>query len=319
MNALVEVRAAPALAMNETELCSVLQSSLYPGAKMESIKLVIGYCKAAGLDPMQKPVHIVPMNVKKPGGGRDDYEWRDVVMPGVGLYRTQAARTNALAGISEPEFGPAKTLKINDFECEYPEWCRVTVRRIVQNRVVDFTAVEYWIENYATKGKDSKVPNAMWAKRPRGQLAKCAQAQALRMGFPEMTGAAPTADEMEGKALDDGAVFDNDTGAVVREKVAQPQAKRTEPAAQQNTPPEEEREPSAASGTAEGEAEVTPENALKPGQVKVIQAKLAHAALTDLDFKAKWGKPLTDEGGFPNFRADQANSILAWINERAGG
>ena len=36
-----------------------------------------------------------------PGGGRDDYEWRDVVMPGIGLYRVQAARTGELAGIHE--------------------------------------------------------------------------------------------------------------------------------------------------------------------------------------------------------------------------
>ena len=50
-----------ALAISEGELMGVLRNSLYPGAKDESIKMVIGYCKASGLDPMQKPVHIVPM------------------------------------------------------------------------------------------------------------------------------------------------------------------------------------------------------------------------------------------------------------------
>ena len=39
----------------------------------------------------------------------------------------------------------------------------------------------------------------MWKKRPRGQLSKCCEAQALRKAFPEMIGNAPTADEMEGK------------------------------------------------------------------------------------------------------------------------
>jgi len=52
---------------------------------------------------MQKPVHIVPMNVKNSLTGR--YEYKDVVMPGVGLYRIQAARSNQYAGVSEPEFG----------------------------------------------------------------------------------------------------------------------------------------------------------------------------------------------------------------------
>jgi hypothetical protein len=84
-----------------------------------------------------------------------------------------------------------------------PEWCRVVVKRLLPNGAIgEFSAIEYWIENYATAGKDSVQPNAMWKKRPRGQLAKCAQAQALRMAFPEMTGNAPTADEMEGKVLE---------------------------------------------------------------------------------------------------------------------
>jgi hypothetical protein len=59
---------------------------------------------------------------------------------------------------------------------------------------VAFTAVEYWTENYATAGRDSDAPNAMWKRRPRGQIAKCAEAQALRKAFPEL-GSQPTADE----------------------------------------------------------------------------------------------------------------------------
>lgn len=43
----------------------------------------------------------------------------------------------------------------------------------------------------------------MWLKRAYAQLAKCAEAQALRKAFPEV-GSAPTADEMEGKVFEDG-------------------------------------------------------------------------------------------------------------------
>jgi hypothetical protein len=42
----------------------------------------------------------------------------------------------------------------------------------------------------------------MWTKRPRGQLAKCATAQALRAAFPEIA-AAYTQEELEGKTLND--------------------------------------------------------------------------------------------------------------------
>lgn len=212
MSNLVTTDGPRALALADDELIPVLRSSLYPGAKDESIKLALGYCRAAGLDPMQKPVHLVPMRVKKVGGGRDDYEWRDVVMPGIGLYRVQATRTGELAGIDEPEFGgdiPMPGRK----DVTVPEWCRVTVYRMIGGQRVAFTAREYWLENYATAGRETIAPNAMWEKRPRGQIAKCAEAQALRKAFPEL-GSQPTADET---IIDTGDLIDGTTGAPVQQ------------------------------------------------------------------------------------------------------
>jgi phage recombination protein Bet len=203
MNEPVVRKETHALAMSEQELMNVLRNSLYPGAQDESIKMVIGYCKASGLDPMQKPVHIVPMWDSKAR------TMRDVIMPGIGSYRTQAARSGEYAGISEPEFGPDVTEEFGNITITYPSWCRVVVKRLLANGLIaEFAATERWKENYATAGKDSQAPNAMWKKRPYAQLAKCAEAQALRKAFPEI-GAQPTADEMEGKIIDDGAaVFD---------------------------------------------------------------------------------------------------------------
>ena len=188
----------PAFAMKEEELINVLRNSLYPGAQTDSIKMIIGYCKASSLDPMQKPVHIVPIWDSKAG------TMRDVVMPGIGLYRAQASRSGEYAGVTEPEFGDDVTESIGGVETTYPKWCRVTVKRLLANgSIVEFTANERWKENYAAKGgKDKSIaPNAMWARRPYAQLAKCSEAQALRKAFPEF-GAQPTADEMEGKEFD---------------------------------------------------------------------------------------------------------------------
>lgn len=213
------------LAAHDASLVDVLISSVYPGAKRESAGLVIAYCRAAGLDPIQKPVHIVPMSVKKGTQdryGNDEYETRDVIMPGIGLYRVQAARTGQYAGQDAPVIGPMKTLTYQTRKrewvevpgrdrrqprdtwvqksLEYPEWVEVTVYRLVGGYRSPFTARELWTENYATAGRDSEAPNAMWERRTVGQLVKCAEAQALRKGFPEV-GSQPTAEELEGKTI----------------------------------------------------------------------------------------------------------------------
>ena len=187
----------------EAALVEVLSSSLYPGAAHNSVVMVLAYCKAAQLDPMLKPVHIVPIWQK--GKGTDRGGMVDVVMPGIGLYRIQAARTGQYAGMTEPEYGPEVSVKLGGVDVIYPEWCRVTVKRqMASGQIAEFTANERWLENYATASKDSAAPNAMWKRRAFAQLAKCAEAQALRKAFPEV-GSMPTSDEMEGKSFDEAA------------------------------------------------------------------------------------------------------------------
>lgn len=190
---------AIALGINN-ETWSALKNSIYPGASDDSVVMAISYCKARELDPLMKPVHLVPMSVKDSKTGK--YEYRDVVMPGIGLYRIQAERSGNYAGAKEPEFGSDVNSQLGGVEVTYPSWCKYTVfKRMQTGEIVEFSAKEYWTENYATAGKDSQAPNAMWKKRPYAQLAKCAEAQALRKAWPEI-GQQPTAEEMEGKDVE---------------------------------------------------------------------------------------------------------------------
>lgn len=180
----------------DSNLIEVLRNSFYPEASPDSIQLVLGYCRAAGLDPMKKPVHIVPMYNRK--AGMMVY----TIMPGIGLYRIEASRTGDYIGKGEPVFGPDVTRKLGGIEVTFPSWCKITVQRLVHGRECSYTASEFWMENYATAKKDTDAPNTMWKKRPYGQLAKCAESQALRMAFPEQTGGTNTAEEMDGKTFD---------------------------------------------------------------------------------------------------------------------
>ena len=207
MNAVATIKPASGQLITAEQADAIrtaLKTSLYPGASDDSVEMVLAYCRAGGLDPMTKPVHIVPMWVpEKKEGGRvvRPGGMRDVVMPGIELYRTKAHRTGEYAGQDEAEFGPVVDGVLGSARVSYPEWCRVTVYRLTGGQRVPYSAKVYWLESYATAGRDTDAPNAMWKKRPFGQLEKCAEALALRKAFPEAVGAQPTAEEMEGKSL----------------------------------------------------------------------------------------------------------------------
>lgn len=182
----------------DEHMFNTLSTSLYPGAKIESILLVLDYCKSRGLDPMKKPAHIVPMWDKSSKG------MRDVIMPGISEIRMTAMRTGEYAGTDGEEFGPTINLDLQGGAYSVPEWCRYIVYRRVGGQVCKFVGPKvYYREAYATAGKDTEAPNTMWKKRPAGQLSKCAEAAALRMAFPEEVGSDYAAEEMEGKTLND--------------------------------------------------------------------------------------------------------------------
>jgi len=170
---------------------------MFDQASDQSVGLVIDYCRARKLDPMKKPVHIVPVwsNRRKC--------MVETVWPSISEIRTTAARTGLFAGQDETKFGPIQKQDLgNAKNFEFPEWAQVTVYRLVAGQRCAFVGPKvYFLESYATAKRDTQEPNAMWSKRTWGQLEKCAEAAALRRAFPEETGL--TADEMAGKSLDD--------------------------------------------------------------------------------------------------------------------
>lgn len=193
----------------------VLCESVFPSAQSaEAIVMAIDYCKARKLDPFKRPVNIVPM-------------WNsslqrnvETVWPGINEVQVTASRTGKYAGMDEPKWGAdiqrqfkgtrkfkeGNTWKeeVIDMNLSFPEWCSVTVYRIVEGQRCAFTEPVYWLEAYAHAGK-TDCPNGMWAKRPRGQILKVAKAFSLRAAFPEE--GEYTAEEMEGKEIVAGGII----------------------------------------------------------------------------------------------------------------
>jgi phage recombination protein Bet len=176
-----------------------LTDAVWPGAKtVNGVVLALSICKARHLDPFKRPVHIVPIWSTALGAEVES------VWPGIGELRTTAFRTGLYAGRDPTIFGPDQTHNMDGTEITFPEWAQITVYRFARggsSRMAFPGPRVYWMETYATAKRDTIRPNAMWTKRPRGQIDKCAEAAALRGAFPEEIGEY-TAEEMEGQIVD---------------------------------------------------------------------------------------------------------------------
>jgi len=155
-------------------LWNAIGASIFPGASDESKLMAIDYCKSRGLDIMKKPCHIVPMNVKD--SKTNQYGWRDIIMPGIAELRITAERTGKYAGQDAAIFGPMVEIQFGRDSHLVPEFCTITVYKMVAGQRVPYTNTEYFEES-ANTTKDGSL-NSMWTKRKRKQLEKCAEAGA---------------------------------------------------------------------------------------------------------------------------------------------
>lgn len=184
----------------------VLCESVFPTAKTPgAIMLALDYCRARKLDIFKKPVNIVPM------WSSANNSYIETVWPGINETQITAARTGSYAGMDKPVWGDIKTRQFkgrkkksdvgeSTIDVSYPEYCEVTVYRLIDGQRYSFTEQVFWEEAYGRVGQ-SELPNDMWAKRPHGQLHKCAKAASLRAAFPEET--SYTSDEMEGRTIEE--------------------------------------------------------------------------------------------------------------------
>lgn len=149
-------------------------------ATNDELALFIGMCKRARLDPFQRQIYAVFRR-----NGQSGHE-EMTIQVGIDGFRAIAERTGRYAGQAGPwwcdengawsEFWPhGKTP---------PYAARVVVKKMVGGQTIETPAVAHWAE-YAVTGKGGQ----MWAAMPANQLAKCAEALALRKAFPnELSG-----------------------------------------------------------------------------------------------------------------------------------
>lgn len=171
-----------ALAVPETqapvvtqEQIALIKQTVAREATDAELRLFLFDCARQGVHPLDKLLHFT-----KRGG-------KYTPVTSIDLMRTRAADTGEYAGSDDAVFPPSPYDSLGG-----PESATVTVWRLVQGTRCAFTATARWSEYYP-----GDAGGHMWKKMPHTMLAKCAEALALRKGFPRQLAGLYAKEEMD--------------------------------------------------------------------------------------------------------------------------
>lgn len=158
---------APAVTNDQLAL---IKATVAKDATTDELKLYLYDCARIGVHPLDKLLHFTKRSGKY------------TPITSIDLMRIRAAETGELAGSDDPDF--TGTPAQNDFTA------RVTVWRLVQGTRCAFSATARWSEYKPDQA-------FMWNKMPHTMLGKCAEALALRKGFPRQLAGLYAKEEMD--------------------------------------------------------------------------------------------------------------------------
>lgn len=148
-------------------------------------------CKRTGLDPHAKQIYCI-------GRGSSDGTVSWSIQTAIDGFRVIAERSGKYAGQDAPEWlteqGEWVQVFVKALHGNFPLAARVNVYRDDWGRDKPAVGIATWDEyaQYTSK----KELTSMWRQRGPGQLAKCAEALALRKAFPQDLSGVYTDDEI---------------------------------------------------------------------------------------------------------------------------
>lgn len=167
---------------------TLIKNTVAKGVTDDELRLFLYVCKHTGLDPLVRQIH-----ARKQWDGLLQKEVM-IMITGIDGYRLTAHRTKEMDGEEGPfwcdENGEWKDVWLTS---EPPVAAKVIVHR--KGHTHPYVGIARF-DAYAQRKKGGDI-NAMWSKMPDGQLAKCAEALALRKAFPNELGGTHAEEELQ--------------------------------------------------------------------------------------------------------------------------
>lgn len=174
------------------EQTDLIRRVIAPQITDDDFQLFMTIAARSGLDPMARQIYAIPrkkrVQVEK---GRWEDRTEMTIQTGIDGYRAIAQRSGQYTGSGAAEWcGPDGLWRDVWLSEEPPAAARVTVYRNGEpfTHVATYREFVQMVDIYEGSGdnrkKKGREPNSMWTNMPANQLAKCAEAGALRKAFP---------------------------------------------------------------------------------------------------------------------------------------
>jgi len=185
----------------------ILKNSICKGASDDEFQMFLMACKKTQLDPFSKQIYAV-----KRWDSRLKRETM-TIQTGIDGYRLIAERTERYAPGAKPTFTTDERSNIVA--------ATAYVKKMTKDGTWHIIEAEAYMDEYCQKDKEGKS-TGLWRTMPRNQLAKCAEALALRKSFPAEMSGVYTKEEM---SQADVEVYPSKSPApVIVSKITQDQA-----------------------------------------------------------------------------------------------